>query len=139
MIFDVMCESNVFLKDDDLLYGYASVFNVKDSQSDVIVSGSFERFDKSKIRFMLEHTNCEIGQIVTINEDLYGIFISARIFSNDLKYSIKQGLSCGLSIGFVSTKEFFDNVTGTNYILSGVLNEISLVKNPANKKAVCFL
>ncbi len=120
-------------------YGYASVFNVKDSYNDIILNGAFKNSLKhnniKNINLLWQHDKQKIiGNFNIIKEDSVGLYVEGKINNtNDNIYSyVKSGFIKGLSIGYRVNDFYFDNKG--NRILKDVdLIEISIVNCPANK------
>ena len=129
-------------------FGYASIFNNTDSVNDVVLPSAFKRFNivkqdgKTKgIKLLLNHdSNLHIGWIEKVKVDSKGLFVQGCI-DKKLQHSsigdnaIKNGF-VGLSIGYYANKFTKDSFLKKRYIHDITLDEISVVKNPANKKAV---
>ncbi len=126
--------------DNRIIDGYASVFNVIDSQNDLIERGAFENVSSEKVKLLWQHDIAKpIGIVKTIYEDSYGLKIEAEINNKILCGMeaielIKQGAVDGLSIGFCA-KEFDYNNQGIRIIKKIDLMEVSIVTFPANRSA----
>jgi uncharacterized protein len=123
-----------------IIAGYASVFDLVDSQNDVIRQGAFASASVRKVKLLWQHDpNKPIGSIKSLSEDAYGLKFEAEI-NNEIETGreasalIKQGAICGLSIGF-SVNSFVYDKNGIRVINGGDLSEISVVTFPANEKA----
>ena len=124
--------------------GYASVFNNVDAANDVVLPGAFKHinFIKNKgVKLLLNHNcNSQIGWIQNIKTDDKGLYVEGVVdhtmpnFSA-AKNAIKKGF-CGLSIGYYSKKTHANKIFNRRYLESVALDEISIVQNPANCKAV---
>lgn len=122
--------------------GYASVFNSKDLEGDVILPGAFRRslIENSNIKLLWQHEPSEpIGIIDDVSETTEGLFIKGKILANlsrgkEAYELIKSGAINGLSIGFQSIDSF--DADGVRYIKELKLWEVSLVTFPANELAV---
>ena len=130
-------------KTSSLIAGYASVFDNKDAQGDIILAGAFGQFisEKAKdIKFLWQHNpNKPIGIIKKLQQDYYGLYVEAELnttssIAKEAISLIKQGALNGLSIGFKANKTRY-NDKGEREILSLTLLEISIVTFPANSKA----
>ncbi len=130
-------------KTSSLIAGYASVFNNKDAQGDIILAGAFGQSisEKAKdIKFLWQHNPYKpIGIIKKVQQDYYGLYVEAEFnavipIANQAIALIKQGALNGLSIGFKANKTRY-NDKGEREILSLTLFEISIVTFPANSKA----
>ncbi|MDR3079077.1 MAG: HK97 family phage prohead protease [Rickettsiales bacterium] len=121
-------------------YGYASVFNVEDSQGDIVLSGAFSKTLKASrdIRLLFQHSQTdELGKITLLREDAVGLYVEGRISTEGrLGRSVysyaKSNLLNGLSIGYSVENSYFDG-RGRRVIRSLNLLEISLVSFPANR------
>ncbi|MDA0780811.1 MAG: HK97 family phage prohead protease [Rickettsiales bacterium] len=132
------------VEEDGAFSGYASVFNVVDSQNDIIANGAFKRCleqKKDSIKLLWQHKLDEpIGVFENLYEDSHGLFVKGRLLL-DIKrakeaYSLlKSGAINGMSIGYsvVSASYYEDN--GVRIIEDVDLFEISLVTFPANENA----
>ena len=126
--------------DNRIIDGYASVFNVIDSQNDLIEKGAFENVSSEKVKLLWQHDIAKpIGIVKTIYEDNYGLKIEAEINNKILCgieaiELIKQGAVDGLSIGFCAT-DFEYNNQGIRIIKKIDLMEVSIVTFPANRSA----
>lgn len=125
--------------------GYASVFNVEDNHSDIILSGAFanslrgKRYGKD-IKLLWQHKSEEpIGIFTKIVEDEHGLFVEGKLLlqvqrAQEAYALIRSGALKGLSIGFI-VKQYDHNDNGARLIYEADLWEISLVTFPANDKA----
>ncbi len=122
--------------------GYASVFDLPDNQSDIIVRGAFERSlseKRGEIRLLWQHKQDEpIGMFTHLFEDQRGLYVEGSLILNSPRgreaYALlKSGALNGLSIGFVPVK--FHYTKDIRMITDLDLFEISLVTFPANEKA----
>ena len=121
--------------------GYASVYNVKDLQGDIIRKGAFLKSIKEKNPFPLcwaHDIRNPIG-IVNLSEDDYGLRCEGELNlevqeGREKRALMLQGAIKGLSIGFdvINQEKLKD---GTNVITEGKLYEVSLVLFPANELA----
>ncbi len=126
------------------LKGYASVFNIRDVDGDVILPGAFgeSQLQNDEIKLLLHHkVDRPIGRILLLKEDERGLYMECEL---DLQLRdgmeaynlIKNKVINGLSIGFEilsSNKE-----GGTRYIDKLKLIEISIVSIPSNPEAKVF-
>jgi HK97 family phage prohead protease len=112
--------------------GYASIFNVKDLQKDVILRGAFGAVDLSKIKLLLNHDfTKEVGLITALQEDSKGLYISG-----ETSISVVRGMS--LSIGFFVQDFWVDSLSGIRFIKRADLREVSFVNKGANVFAKIF-
>jgi hypothetical protein len=133
--------------EDALIHGYASVFNIIDQHNDIVLPGAFaesvERFHSGKtIPILWQHMEDKpIGVVEKIDEDEYGLYISARIL-NSIKYGnealelIRAQIICGFSIGYSVINNQIDYETDTRIISKIDLWEISIVTFPANEETL---
>ncbi|MCD6035238.1 MAG: phage prohead protease, family [Rickettsiales bacterium] len=126
--------------------GYASVFEVVDSQNDSILSGAFTRTLREKnegkdIKLLWQHRMDEpVGFITTIYEDYKGLYVEAQLVLESARGKeayewLKNGTVRGLSIGYTVASSHNDERKGIRYISDVDLWEISLVTFPANAEA----
>jgi HK97 family phage prohead protease len=113
-------------------YGYASIFDIKDLQRDIILRGSIKNTKQHKnIPILLEHrNNNKIGSVTKILEDKVGLYVEGII--ND-QYVLRNDLTnMSFSIGFYSLSEYVIHEEKGRIIGSMEISEISLVKKPAS-------
>ena len=132
------------IAEDGSFSGYASVFEVIDSQSDIIIQGAFRRSIKDRVgevKLLWQHKTDEpIGYFTSIKEDEYGLFVEGQLLLDvqraDEAYALmRAGALKGMSIGYAVTKASYDDELGLRYIEDVDLFEISLVTFPANESA----
>lgn len=128
--------------------GYGSVFGVKDSYSDIVVQGAFQKSleqhkEKGSLPALLwQHRMDEpIGVYTEMKEDENGLFVKGRLLIDDDPLAkrahahLKAGSISGLSIGYSLNDYEYDNQKDA-FILKDVdLWEVSLVTFPANEEA----
>lgn len=128
--------------------GYGSVFGVKDSYSDIVVKGAFQKSldrwsEKGSMPSLLwQHRMDEpIGVYTEMKEDENGLFVKGRLLIDDDALAkrahahLKAGSISGLSIGYTLNDYDYDNQKDA-FILKDVdLWEVSLVTFPANDEA----
>lgn len=133
------------LDSDGSFAGYASVFNLVDSQNDTIINGAFMDSIKNRadeIKLLWQHKPDEpIGKIINLQEDNYGLFIIGSLDLNISKareaYSLlKEGIITSMSIGYNVIDSQYDQKDDIRKIYKVNLWEISLVTFPANSNAV---
>ncbi len=124
--------------------GYASVFDVIDSQKDVILRGAFSNTLKgrvSEIKMLWQHQQNEpIGVFERMFEDARGLYVEGRLLLDVAKameaYSLlKERAIGGLSIGYSPIKYRIHEKSGVRMLIEVELWEISLVTFPANEAA----
>jgi len=147
--------SHIFTKENlneyniegSMIYGYASVFGVKDSHGDIVQRGAFRdsvaQFNIGKsIPILWQHKQDKpIGSIEHMEEDEYGLYISARILisipsGNEAWQLIKSQVICGFSIGFVVSDEFLDFESDSRFLNAIDLWEVRGVTFPANEETL---
>lgn len=126
--------------------GYASIFDLIDSDGDIIQKGAFERTiqqceqGKKTIYVLWQHQGSEpIGILDHLKEDQIGLFVQGRLLLDVQRgreaYSLlKEQALRGLSIGFVPIETDYD-AKGTRLIQQVDLLEVSLVTFPSNPLA----
>ena len=128
--------------------GYASVFDVVDSYSDVVVKGAFqksleawaERGDLPSV--LWQHKMSEpIGPFSEMKEDDHGLFVRGRLLINDDPLAkrahahMKAGSVKGMSIGYILKDWEYDSAKGVFLLKEIELWEVSIVTMPANTEA----
>jgi len=122
-----------------IIQGYASIFNVKDLQNDIILPQSFTNIHQciNSVPLLWQHSvNKVIGSIISINQNSIGLFIKANIYSST-KFSstacngIKNGIT-SMSIGYKPITIYTDQKTKIRHILKLQLLEVSIVTFAAN-------
>lgn len=133
--------------DDGLIEGYGSVFNVVDSYDDIIAKGAFlnsiaEHKAAGTMPAMLwQHDSDKpIGIWTEISEDGKGLKLKGQLaletaLGKEAHALLKMGALNGLSIGFMSRKSMYDEMTDVRTLLEVELWEVSLVTFPANTAA----
>ena len=100
-----------FLTHFFIIHGYASVFNIVDSQNDIVQKGAFEDTKPENIKLLWQHDTLKpIGIIKSLYEDDYGLKIQAEInnrilLGKETTELVRQKSIDGLSIGFCA-KDF---------------------------------
>lgn len=124
--------------------GYASVFNVADTYSDIVAQGAFAdsilaNLSGKQIPLLWQHHQEQpIGKVEYLTEDGHGLYIKATILQNIAQGKeaielINLGSVCGLSIGY---KPLLWSYDAQYRILEKVdLWEVSVVTFPANQYA----
>ncbi|MFN5351693.1 MAG: HK97 family phage prohead protease [Alphaproteobacteria bacterium] len=134
------------LDENGTFTGYASIFNIKDYHSDIILKGAFKKtLSKKKIKdikLLWQHKLDEpIGYFTNIQENAEGLFVEGKLLINDLQrakeaYALLQVNAIeGLSIGYNVVESHYDNDQKARVINQLELFEISLVTFPANQMA----
>jgi HK97 family phage prohead protease len=126
--------------------GYGSVFDVEDSEKDVILKGAFDEVLKSgqEVKLYVNHGwlrgELPVGAWTDLKQDERGLFGNAKIETRmpsglNAYWGVKSGLVQGLSIGF-KVNDYEKRSEGGRIIKSfSALKEISIVDSPANKHA----
>lgn len=128
--------------------GYGSVFGVKDSYSDIVVRGAFEKSltawkEKGQMPALLwQHKMDEpIGIYTEIKEDENGLYVKGRLLINDDPLAkrahahMTAGSLSGLSIGYMLNDYDYDSEKDAFILKEIELWEVSLVTFPANDEA----
>ena len=124
------------------LYGYASVFNIIDSQNDMIIKGAFKqnladyRAKGKNIPVCFSHdTTNIIGIVKSAIENKTGLYICVELFKDGLKTKdiqlwLNNCIQLGYSIGYTVKQVTY--VSGIRQLITASLSEISICLNPAN-------
>ena len=126
--------------ENTIISGYASVFNIVDSQNDIVQKGAFEDTKPENIKLLWQHDTLKpIGIIKSLYEDDYGLKIEAEInnrilLGKETTELVRQKAIDGLSIGFCAKDFEYDN-QGVRLLKKVDLMEISVVTFPANRNA----
>jgi len=135
------------LEDDGIFSGYGSVFDVVDSDSEVVAKGAFKRSlaawkKKKRMPALLwQHNSGEpVGVYTEMHEDDIGLFVQGRLAMKTARGSeayelLQMGAISGLSIGYNVVKEEQDSETEITTLKEIDLWEVSLVTFPANDEA----
>jgi hypothetical protein len=124
--------------------GYASVFDVVDSQKDIIIRGAFSETLKGRVgevRMLWQHQQDEpIGVFTKMFEDARGLYVEGKLLldvarAREAYALLQEGALGGLSIGYSPTKYRIHEKTGVRIISKVDLWEVSLVTFPANDAA----
>jgi HK97 family phage prohead protease len=128
--------------------GYASVFGVKDSYQDIVMPGAFvkslaQHAERGTSPALLwQHNSQEpIGVWTRMEEDKKGLYVEGRLLVDDDPLArrayahIKAGSVSGLSIGFRTIGEIYDQNLGAMKLTEIELWETSIVTFPANVAA----
>lgn len=129
---------------DGLFAGYGSVFNLVDSQRDMVLPGAFSETLARRggdVKLLWQHDAKEpIGRIEEMREDGQGLFIRGRLLldvsrAREAYALMRAGVVSGLSIGYSPVRYRVDPDTGVRLLAKLDLWEISLVTFPANDAA----
>jgi HK97 family phage prohead protease len=115
--------------------GYASVFNVKDEQGDIVLPGAFRQSLISRpvgrVSMRREHkSEGVLGRWLTIREDDFGLWVEGEVLDPP------SDMPRGLSIGYRTIKSKLHRLTGTRRLIEVDLWEVSLVRFPSLAQAV---
>lgn len=128
---------------ENIIKGYASHFNNKDSHGDIITKGAFAKTiqeNKNRIKVLWQHDLYEpIGKPQEMYEDEKGLFTVSKISETDIgkKAMIlaRDGVLNEMSIGFYPIQEKYDDNKKANMITEIKLMEYSLVTLASNPLA----
>ncbi len=124
--------------------GYGSVFNLVDSQRDMVLPGAFLdsiRTQSRGVKLLWQHDAKEpIGVIEELREDEQGLYVRGRLLmdiarAREAYALLKEGVVSGLSIGYSPVRYRIDADSGVRLLAKVDLWEISLVTFPANDAA----
>jgi len=133
-----------FDEETGIIKGYGSVFGNKDSYGDVVQPTAFNKLSEKgiqSVKMLWQHNMKEpIGVWKSFNIDSHGLFLEGQISQVVHKGKeaidlIKMGAINGLSIGYYTVKETWDNVEKTLFLDELELVETSIVTMPANTLA----
>lgn len=136
-----------FADDDDsgTFSGYASVYGVKDRQSDIVQKGAFAGSQFNKIRMLWQHKqDMPIGTVKNIQEDEYGLRFTGQIVKKTqagmeayelMKAGAVDSMSIGYSIDDYHSDVDYNKETNVRTIKKARLWEVSVVTFPANELA----
>jgi HK97 family phage prohead protease len=127
--------------------GYGNVYGVVDQGDDVVMPGTFadsltEWSAKGRMPALLWQHNSRqpIGAYTAMKEDSVGLYVEGKLAMKTQQGAeayelMKMGAISGLSIGFMTRTDSFDNKTGIRTISKGDLWECSLVTFPMNDQS----
>lgn len=123
--------------------GYASLFNVRDSEGDAFLKGAFQKAIDSqstgrKTAMHFNHNTKEIpiGKWLTLEEDSKGFLVVGELTpnlskANDIAAAIDHETITGLSVaGFANPQSIIKSVDGRDIGEVAVLREISVCVHP---------
>jgi HK97 family phage prohead protease len=118
-------------------YGYASVFNVRDSYNDIVLPTAFKNSLKLKeiknIKLLWQHNRQKpIGYFINMYEDQIGLFVEGEFDNYNAYNLVRNNLISGLSIGY-KIKNCEVDAKNRRILKDLDLMEISVVSFPANK------
>ncbi len=127
--------------------GYGSVFGVEDSYGDIVAPGAFERSlnehrsNGTMPALLWQHDSSQpIGVYSDMREDQAGLSVKGKLLletarGREAHALLKAKALRGLSIGFMTRKADYDEVTQIRTVRDVDLWEVSLVTFPANRQA----
>lgn len=127
----------------NIISGYASFFDNRDSHGDVVVRGAFKKTlqeNKDRIKVLWQHNMYEpIGIPKEIFEDTKGLYTESKISQTDIgkKAMIltRDKVIKEMSIGYFPIKEKYVEEEKSNYLKEIKLLEYSLVTLASNELA----
>lgn len=136
------------IKGDGKFTGYGSVFGEIDSYRDVVMPGAFNdslethfKAKGRKVPMLWQHnTRQPIGVYTEVREDDHGLYVEGEV-NMDVQQGreahalMKQGALSGLSIGYDTVREEWDNTGMLRKLFKVDLWEISPVTFPAGDTA----
>jgi HK97 family phage prohead protease len=135
------------LNEEGVFAGYGAVFGNVDLGRDVIAPGSFsESLAKWKAKgklpkmFWQHNARQPIGKWLEMNEDSYGLFCRGRLTkgvqtADEARLLMLDDALDGLSIGFDTIEDQYDNVLNVRKLIKLDLWEVSPVSLPMNPAA----
>lgn len=136
------------VSDDGFFSGYGSVFGNADSYGEVVMPGAFsktlERIKAAgrKVPVLWQHRQGEpIGIYTKLEEDDRGLYVEGRLLKDSVRqaseaHALMQAEAVsGLSIGYYTIDDSYDEVERVRRLKELELIEISLVTFPANDEA----
>ncbi len=132
---------------DGFFAGYASVFDLRDTQDEIVAPGAFRRSLKQwqaqgrmPAMLWMHDTTLPVGVWLGLAEDHAGLAVQGRLALRTQKGQeayelLKLGALSGLSIGYRVAAARHDARQKTRTLLDVDLFEISLVTFPANEAA----
>jgi uncharacterized protein len=132
------------LGSDGTFAGYSSVFDVVDSQRDVVVRGAFKTSLAARtqpLQLLWQHKwESPIGVVQEIFEDAHGLFIRGKLLmevaqAREAHALLKARVIRGLSIGYSVKRAERDPQSGVRLLKEVELWEVSVLTLPANEAA----
>jgi HK97 family phage prohead protease len=122
--------------------GYASVFDNKDSDNDIIRKGAYNKTiaeNGKRVKYLYQHDmDKPLGKMTMLEEDGKGLVFEAKIakttLGNDVIELIKSGVITENSVGILPIQK--DMVDGVRNITEVKLYEVSAVTLAANDQAL---
>lgn len=130
-----------------VIVGYASVFNLKDLQGDIVPRGAFLqslkgwKLIKQQPAMLWQHLPARpCGDWIELREDSIGLFARGQLdmasaTGTKAWQQVKAGAVNGLSIGYLIKRSHYDSARRARILDEISLEEISLVTLPANPAA----
>lgn len=126
--------------------GYASVFDIIDSDGDIILPGAYKKAlatQSRQVGMFFNHQTWElpVGKWQNLEEDSKGLTVIGELtpglsVSNDLRAAMEHKTVEGMSVGFTVTKDDYALIdTGRAFKNVQALREISICTFPANEQA----
>ena len=127
--------------------GYGNVYDVVDQGDDIVASGAFgdslkEWAAKGRMPAMLWQHNSRqpIGAYTSMKEDGTGLLVEGKLamktqLGAEAYELLKMDAISGLSIGFMTREDSYDQKLGIRTIKKGDLYECSLVTFPMNDES----
>ena len=126
--------------------GYASVFDIIDSDGDIILPGAYKKAlatQSRQVGMFFNHQTWElpVGKWQNLEEDSKGLIVIGELtpglsVSNDLRAAMEHKTVEGMSVGFTVTKDDYALIdTGRAFKNVQALREISICTFPANEQA----
>ena len=134
--------------DEGIIVGYANVYNVKDSDGDISLPGSFSKTvveRHNKIRIFKNHTPLLVGVPTDFDlNDPYGLKMTGKMLMTtpagkdtfeEVKFLVSNGYESGLSIGGWVVKRSTKNAAE---VVEYKLKEVSVLttNEPANEQSL---
>lgn len=135
------------LGDTGVFNGYGSIYGIVDQGDDIVSPGAFtdslaEWNAKGRMPAMLwQHRPGEVcGTYTAVREDAAGLYVEGKLALKTQRGAeayelMKMKAISGLSIGFMTREDSYDQKTGIRTIKKGDLWECSLVTFPMNDQA----
>lgn len=135
------------MSDSGSFSGYGSVYGNTDEGDDIVAPGCFSQSlsdwtAKGRMPALLwQHNPKEpIGTYTKMTEDDNGLYVEGKLAIKTQKgleaYELmKMKAISGLSVGFITRNDSYDQKTGVRTIKQGDLMEVSLVTFPMNDSA----
>lgn len=124
--------------------GYGNVYNVIDQGDDIVTTGAFadslaEWASKGRQPAMLWQHNSRqpIGAYTAVKEDPIGLYVEGKLalktqLGAEAYELMKMDAISGLSVGYMTREDSYDQKTGVRTIKKADLYECSLVTFPMN-------